>query len=119
MADAADHAWTIAVATGSTPLSPHSRPLRHSGGSSNVVARHILLALYLHHRDLHLPDPQLPAPQAAALTPEAWADTAPEEIAAYLRITCRRSTPPLADGKEHLTHSAHSFTRHTTPTTHN
>ena len=90
MADAADHAWTIAVATGSTPLPPHSPPLRHSGGGLNVAARHILLALYLHNRDLHLPDPQLPAPQAAALTPEAWADTAPEEIAAYLRITCRR-----------------------------
>ena len=89
MADAADHAWTIAVATGSTPLPPHSPPLRHSGGGLNVAARHILLPLYLHHRDLHLPDPQLPAPQAAALTPEAWADTAPEEIAAYLRITCR------------------------------
>ena len=90
MADTADHAWTIAVATGSTPLPPHSPPLRHSGGGLNVAARHILLALYLHHRDLHLPDPQLPAPQAAALTPEAWADTASEEIAAYLRITCRR-----------------------------
>ena len=82
MADAADHAWTIAVATGSTPLPPHSPPLRHSGGGLNVAARHILLALYLHHRDLHLPERQLPAPQAAALTPEAWADTAPEEIAA-------------------------------------
>ena len=90
MADAADHAWTVAVATNSTPLPPHSPPLRHSGGGLNVAARHILLALYLHHRDLHLPDRQLPAPQAAALTPEAWADTAPEEIAAYLRITCRR-----------------------------
>ena len=82
MADAADHAWTIAVATGSAPLPPHSPPLRHSGGGLNLAARHILLALYLHHRDLHLPDPQLPAPQAAALKPEAWADTAPEEIAA-------------------------------------
>ena len=90
VADAADHTWAIAVATGNTPLPPHSPPLRHSGGGLNVAARHILLALYLHHRDLHLPDPQLPAPQAAALTPEAWADTAPEEIAAYLRTTCRR-----------------------------
>ena len=36
MADAADHAWTIAVATGSTPLPPHSPPLRHSGGGLNV-----------------------------------------------------------------------------------
>ena len=90
VADAADHAWAIAVAAGNTPLPPHSPPLRHSGGGLNVAARHILLALYLHHRDLHLPDPQLPAPQAAALTPEAWADTAPEEIAAYLRTTCRR-----------------------------
>ena len=85
LADAADHAWTIAVATGSTPLHLHSPPLRHSGGGLNVAARHVLLALYLHHRDLHLP-----APQAAAPIPEAWADIAPEEIAAYLRITCRR-----------------------------
>ena len=71
VADAADHAWTIAVATGSAPLPPHSPPLRHSGGGLKVEARNVLLALYLHHRDLHLPDPQLPAPQAAALTPEA------------------------------------------------
>ena len=97
MADAADHAWTIAVATGSTPLPPRSPPLRHSGGSLNVAARHILLAL--HHRDLHLPDPQHPAPQAAALTPEAWADTAPEERAAYLRITCRRFNNALGRRK--------------------
>ena len=89
MADAADHVWTIAMATGSTPLPPHSPPLRHSGGGLNVVARYVLLALYLRHRDLHLPDPQLPAPQAAAPTPEAWADTAPEEIAAHIRIPCR------------------------------
>ena len=95
---------------------PHSPPLRHSGGGLNVAARHVLLALYLHHRDPHLPDPQLQAPQAAALTPEAWADTAPEEIAAYLRITAAGSTPPSADGKEHLTHSAHSSTRHANPT---
>ena len=95
VADAADHTWTIAVATGSAPLPPPSQPLRHSGGRLNVAARHILLALYLHHRDLHLPDPQLPAPQAAAPTPEAWADTAPEGIAAYLRITCRRFNTAL------------------------
>ena len=95
MADMAEHAWTIAVATGSTPLPPHSPPLRHSGGGLNVVARHAVLALYLHHRDLHLPDPQLPAPQAAAPTPEVWAETAPEEIAAYLRITCRRFNTAL------------------------
>ena len=99
MADAADHAWTIAVATGSTPLPPHSPPLRHSGGGLNVAARHILLVLYLHHCDLHLPDPQLPAPQAAALTPEAWADTAPEEIAAHLRITCRQFNTSLGRRK--------------------
>ena len=95
MADTADDAWTIAVATGSTPLPPHSPPLRHSGGGLNVAASHALVALYLHHRHLHLPDPQLPAPQAAALTPEARADTAPEEIAAYLRITCRRFNTAL------------------------
>ena len=95
MADAADTAWTIAMATGSTPLPPHSPPLRHSRGGLNVAARHILLALYINHRDLHLPDPQLPAPKAAALTPEAWADTAPEEMTAYLPITCRRFNTAL------------------------
>ena len=99
VADAADHTWTIAVATGSAPLPPHSQPLRHSGGGLNVAARHVLLALYLHHQDLHLSDQQLPAPQAAALTPEAWADTAPEGIAAYLRITCRRFNTALGRQK--------------------
>ena len=57
MADATDHAWTIAIARGSAPLPPHNAPPRHSGGGLNVAARHALLALYLHHRDLHLPDP--------------------------------------------------------------
>ena len=93
--DAVDHAWTIAVATDSTPLPPHRTPLRHSGGGLNVAARHVLLALYLHNRDLHLRDPQLSARQAAAPMPEAWADTAPGEIAAYLRITCRRFNTAL------------------------
>ena len=73
MADAADHVWTIAMATGSTALPPDSPPLRHSGAGLNLAARHILLALYLHHRGLHLPDSQLLAPQAAAPTPEVWA----------------------------------------------
>ena len=77
-----------------TPAPP-SPPLRHSWGGLIVAARNVLLALYLHHCDLHLPDPQLPAPQAAALTPEAWAHTAPEEIAAYLRNTCRRFNTAL------------------------
>ena len=99
MADAADHAWTIAVATGSTPIPPDSPPLRHSGGGLNVLARHVLLALYLHHRDLHLPDPLLLASQAAAPTPEAWADTTPEKIAAYLWITCRRFNTALGRRK--------------------
>ena len=39
MADAADHAWTIAVATGSATLPPNSPPLCHSRGALNVVAR--------------------------------------------------------------------------------
>ena len=99
MVDAADHAWTIALATGITPLPPHSPPLRHSRGGLNVAARHVLLALYLHHRDLHLPDAQIPAPQAAAPAQEAWADTAPEEIAAYLRITGRRFNTALGRQK--------------------
>ena len=87
--DATDHAWTIAMATGSAPLPSKSPPLRHRRGGLNVAARHIFLALYLHHRDLHLPDPQLPALRAATPAPEAWAGTAPQEIADYLRITCR------------------------------
>ena len=99
MVDAANHAWTIAMATGSTPLPPESPPLRHSGGGLNVAARHVLVTVYLRHRDLHLPDPQLPAPQAAAPTPEAWADTAPEEIEAYLRTTCRRFKTALGRQK--------------------
>ena len=82
--DAVDHVWTIAMATGSTPLPLHSPALRHSGGGLNVASRHVLPALYLHHRELPLPDPQLLAPQAAARRPEASADTAPQEIAAYL-----------------------------------
>ena len=40
MTDAADHAWTMAVAKSSTPLPPHSPPLRHGGGGLNVAARH-------------------------------------------------------------------------------
>ena len=99
VADAADHAWTIAMATTSTFLPPNSPPLRHSGGGLKVAARQILLALYLHRRDLHLPDLHLPAPQAAAPTPEAWADTAPEEVAAYLRITSRRYNTALGRRK--------------------
>ena len=115
VADVADHTWTIAVATGSAPLPPHSPFLRHSGGGLNVAARHVLLALYLHHRDLHLPDPQLPAPKAAALTPEVWADTAPEEIAAYLRITCRRFNTALGRQKGTPYPLSAPPTRHTTP----
>ena len=61
-----------------------------------MAARHVILALYPHHRDLHLPDPQLLPPKTAALAPEALADTAPEEIAAYLRITCRRFNTALS-----------------------
>ena len=99
MSDAADHKWTIAMATGSTPLHPHSLPLCHSGGGLNPAARQVLLPLYLQHLDLHLPDPQLPAPQAATLTLEAWADTEPEEIAAFLRITCRRFNTALGRRK--------------------
>ena len=61
-ADPADHAWTIAMATGDTSLPLHSPPLRHSEGGWNVAARHIFRALYLHNRDLHFPEPQLPFP---------------------------------------------------------
>ena len=63
------------------------------------MARNVLLAVNLDHRDLQLQDPQLPAPQAAALTPEALADTAPEDRAVYLRITCRRFNTALGRRK--------------------
>ena len=99
MAVAADHAWTIAVATGSTPLPPHSPPLRHSGGDLSVAARHILLVLYLPTETYTSQTHNSRPPKAAALTPEAWADTAPEEIAAYLRITCRRFNNALGRRK--------------------
>ena len=61
-ADPADHAWTIAMATGDTLLPLHSPPLRHSGCGWDMAAGHILLALYLHHCHLHLPDPTTPNP---------------------------------------------------------
>ena len=90
VADPADHAWTIAMATGGAPLPPQQPALRHSKGGLSVAARHIVLALYHYYRGLHLPDLQLPAPLAAAPAPEAWAETAPEEVADYLRRTCCR-----------------------------
>ena len=90
MADPTDLAWTIAIAKGDAPLRAHSPPLRHSGGGLSVASCHILLALYLHHRGLHLPDPQLSIPRAATVAPEMWAETAPEEVADYLRHTCRQ-----------------------------
>ena len=76
------------MAAGDTPLPLHSPPLCHSGGGLNMAARHILLALYLHYRDVRLPDSQLLMPRTAAPAPEAWAGTAPEEVADYLRRTC-------------------------------
>ena len=80
-ADPADHVWATAVATGGTPMPLYSPPLRHSGSGLNMAARHILLALYLHHRGLHLPDPHIPTPHIAAPAPEAWPETAPEDVA--------------------------------------
>ena len=97
VADPADHAWTIAVAKGGAPLPPLGPPLRHSGGGSNVAVHHILLAIYLHQRDLHLRNPQLSAPRAAA--PGAWAGLAPEEVADYLRRTCRPFNTALSRQK--------------------
>ena len=100
VADRADHAWTIAMATVNAPLPLHSPPLRHSGGGLNVAARHIVLALYLHHRGPDLPDTQLPAPQSAAPAPEALAETAPEEVADCLQHTCRRFNNSFCRQKE-------------------
>ena len=76
--------------TGDTPLPLHSPPLSYSGGGWNVAARHILLALYVHHCHLHLSDLHLRDPCIAAPAPEARAGAAPEEVADYLRHTCRR-----------------------------
>ena len=109
--DPADHAWTIAMATGGAPLPPHSPPLRHSGGGLNLAARHILLDLYLHHRGLHLPDRQEPPPaqQPQCRKPgqrrhqRRWQTTSGAPAAG--------STPLSAGRKEHPTHSAQSSTR--------
>ena len=88
------------MATSHAPLPLQSLPLRYSGGGVNVAARHILLALYLHHPGLHLPDQQLPALKAAAPAPEAWAETAPDEVADYLRRTCRAFNTASGGQKE-------------------
>ena len=76
---------------GDTSVPPESAPLRHSGGGLKMAARHIFLALYLHHRSPHLLDRHLTAPHIPAPAPEAWAYTAPEEVADYLWRACRRS----------------------------
>ena len=55
--------------------------------------------LYLDHHDLDPPDLQLPALREAAPAPEAWAETAPEEIADYLQIACRRFNTALGRQK--------------------
>ena len=89
VADPVDHAWSIAMATGNAPLPPLRPPLRHSGGGLNVAARQILLALYLQQSGLHLRDPQLPAPRAAAPAPEPRAETAPMEVADLLPVQHR------------------------------
>ena len=73
-----------------SPLPPHNPPLRHSGGGLNVAASHNILAFYLNHRYPELPDPHLPIPRTAAPAPEAFGETAPEEVADYLWRTCRR-----------------------------
>ena len=55
-----------------------------------VAARSILLVFYLHHCDLHFPDPRLPTPHVAASAREVWAETSPEEEANYLPHACRQ-----------------------------
>ena len=87
-ADTEDHALTISIANGDTALSPHIPPLHHSRDGLNMAARHILLALCFHRCDLHLPDPHLLAPRIAAPALEAWATTAPEQVAENLRRVC-------------------------------
>ena len=76
-----------------TPAPAHSPPLRYSGGGLNVAARHILLALYPRHRDLHFRD------HAAGPAPEGLAETAEKEVAEYLPITCRRFNTPVGRQK--------------------
>ena len=76
------------MATGDTPLQPHSPSLRHSGGDLNLVAHHILLPLSLHQRSLHLTDPNLRTPHIAAPAPAVWAEMAPVEVADYLWRAC-------------------------------
>ena len=73
MADPANHTWAIAMATSNTLLPPHTPPLRDSGAGLNFAACHILLALYLNNRGLHLLDPHLADPHIPAPAPEALA----------------------------------------------
>ena len=42
----------------------------------------------LHHRSPHLPVPRPPTPHIAALGPDAWAETVPQEVAHYLWRAC-------------------------------
>ena len=92
-----------------TPVPPQPAPTPQPG-RLELAPCHILLALYVHHRGLHLPDPQPPAPGTAAPAPEGWAETAPEKVADHLRRTCRRFNSAFGRQKgAPYPHSAHLY----------
>ena len=89
------------------PAPPKPAPTPQGSGLS-VAARYSLFALYLHHCGLDLSDPHLRTPHIAAPAPEAWAATAPEEVADYLGRAAAVSTTFPAGRKEHPTPSTSS-----------
>ena len=92
MVDAADHAWTIAIAQPAHPCPPTARPCA-TAGAARTWRPATCLWRYTSTTVTSIPQPS--ALQAAAPPPEAWADTVPEEIAAYLQITVRRFNTAL------------------------
>ena len=106
------------MATGDAPLPLYSPPLRHSGGGLNVAARHILLALSLHHRGFH---PRTHSSRPPAQKPVRWKRWRRQHGRRW-QITSGAppagSTPLSAGRKERRTHSAHSSTQHAHPLSH-
>ena len=85
-----DPEWVIAVAP------PHHAPAPPKpvppGREFNMAAPLILVAMYLHRHNLHTADAHHPPPAAptSSSPQKRWAEMAPEDVAAHLRLACRR-----------------------------